>query len=126
MEYTDIIYTWDNTNIEVHNSLVDSNEVTKDNVITSVQWKFTATHKTHIDPLTGELLFRMITSVIAFDKDSMDFADFKDYENITITDINNWILKEIGESGLNSLKSTLLLELESIIEPQSYWTVKEA
>lgn len=122
-----ITYSWNNTSVEVYATLQDQHGHEKNNVITGLVFRLRATHDTHIDPLTGELLFRELASKIAFDKEAMDFGpidSFKEYDDVREEDINAWVEEYIGAEEIVRLKLGLEIMINNEITPTVFWDVK--
>lgn len=122
-----VTYTWHNQHVEVYATLQDVHGVEKNNVITGVVFRLRATHDSHIDPLTGELIFREISSKLVFDKETMDFGPidaFKEYDDVREVDINSWVEEIIGAEEIVRLKLGLEIMINNEITPTIYWDVK--
>jgi len=122
-----ITYSWNNTQVEVYATLQDRHGVEKNNVITGLVFRLRATHDSHIDPATGELMFRELASKIAFDKEAMDFGpidSFKEYDDVRETDINTWVEEYIGAEELVRLKLGLEIMINNEITPTVFWDEK--
>ena len=122
-----LTYTWHNTNVEVYATLQDQHGHERNNVITGLVFRLRATHDSHIDPLTGELMFREISSKMVFDKEAMDFGpidSFKEYDDVREADINAWVEEVIGAEELTRLKLGLEIMINNEITPTVFWDNK--
>lgn len=122
-----ITYTWHNNEVQVYATLQDIHGHTAENVITGVKFVLRATHDSFIDPLTDELLFRQLSSVVYFDKETMEFGPndgFISYDDVTLENIDSWVEELIGAEEITRMKLALEIMVNNETSPTYFWARK--
>ena len=99
-------YTWNVSTVDTYPTHTDGNDVTENDVIFNVHWRMSADDKTNQAGSIGTIALS-----------TSDVSSFTDFDSVTASDVEGWVISAMGEEQVQSIKDGLQNQLDEIATP---------
>jgi hypothetical protein len=101
-----IIYTWNVNIVDAYPTKTDKNGNSQSDVICNVHWRLTGNDGTNQKDVYGNQSL-----------DVSDLSNFIDIQSITLENVESWVLAELGEEKIQSLKDNIATQINEVVNP---------
>ena len=106
-----INYEWDVSTVDTFPT-----KGSKSDVVHKIHWKILATDDANNDANGNP---QSATVYGSQSLDTSDLSSFKDFADLTVSDVQGWVEKALGEEKINSIKAGLTAQIAEKVTPTS-------